>query len=63
MYNQKYYKFIGIDLWRQTNVINPQQINFLGKLEKDDGVTMFFIVEKQQKNILNFSLDFLIVTE
>ena len=44
-------------------MINPQQINFLGKLEKDDGVTMFFIVEKQQKNILNFLLDFLIVTE
>ena len=62
MYNQKYYKFIGVDLWRQTNVINPQLVNFLGKLEKDDGVC-FFIVEKQQKNILNFSLDFLIVRE
>ena len=63
LYNQKHYKFIGINLWRQANVIDPQLVNFLGKLEEDGGVTMFFIVEKQQKNILNFSLDFLIVTE
>ena len=26
-----------------------QQINFVGKLEEDDGVTMFFIAEKQQR--------------
>ena len=41
----------------------PQQINFTGKLEKDDSATMFFIAEKQQKTILNFSLDSLILTE
>ena len=41
----------------------PQQINFAGKFEGVDGATMFFIVEKQQKTILNFSLDLLIVTE
>ena len=38
----------------------PQQINFLGKLE--DGATMLFTAEKQQKTILNFPLDLLIVT-
>ena len=27
---------------------------FTGKLEEDDGATMFFIAEKQQKTILNF---------
>ena len=27
----------------------PQQINFTGKLEEDDGATMFFIAERQQK--------------
>ena len=48
-YHQKYYKLIGIDLSTQTNIYIPQQINFTGKLEEDDGVTMFFIVEKQQK--------------
>ena len=41
----------------------PQQINFTGKLEESDGATEFFIAEKQQKTILNFSLDSLIVTE
>ena len=46
-YHQNYYKLIGIDLPRHTNTSIPQQINFTGKLEKDDGVTMFFIAEKQ----------------
>ena len=62
-YHQNYYKRIGIDLSRQTNTNSPQQINFTGKLEEDDGTTMLFIAEKQQKTILNFSLDSLIVTE
>ena len=56
-YHQNYYKLIRIDLSRQTNTRISQQINFVGKLEKDDGATMFFIAEKQQKTILNFSLD------
>ena len=62
MYHQKYYKLIGIDLSRQTNTNIPQQINFVGKLEDDDA-KVFFITEKQQKTVLNFSLDSLIVTE
>ena len=40
-----------------------QQINFVGKLEEDDGATMFFIAEKQQKTVLNFSIDLLTVAE
>ena len=60
--HQKYYKFIGIDSSKQTNTSFPQQIGFVGKLE-DDGETMFFIGEKQQKTILKFSLDSLIITE
>ena len=62
-YHQNYYKIIGIDLSRQTNTSIPQQINFIGKLEEDDGAIMFFIDEKQHKVILNFSLDSVIVTE
>ena len=50
LYHQKYFKLIGINLSRQTNRNSPQQINFTGKLEEDDGVTMFFIAKKQQKN-------------
>ena len=32
----------------------PKNINFIGKFEDDDGATMFFIAEKQQKTILIF---------
>ena len=53
-YHQNYYKLVGIDLSRQTNAIIPQQINFTEKLEQNNGATMFFIAEKQQKTILNF---------
>ena len=63
LYHQNYYKLIGIDLSRQANTNILQQINFTGKLEEDDGSIMFFITDKQQKTILNFSLDSLIVTE
>ena len=48
LYRQNYYKLIGIDLSRQTNTNLPQQINFTGKLDEDNGATMFFIAEKQQ---------------
>ena len=55
LYHQKYYKLFVIDLLRRTDTSIPQQIIFIGKLEEDDGDTMFFIAEKQQKIILNFS--------
>ena len=63
LYHQRYHKLIGIDLSRQTNTSIAQQINFIRKLEEDDGGTMFFIVEKRQQTILNFLLDSLLVTE
>ena len=63
LHHQHNYKFIGIGLSRKTNKNIPQQINFTVKLEDDGGATMFFIAEKQQKTILDFSLDSLIVTE
>ena len=43
--------------------INSQQINFVGKLKGDDGVTMFLVSEKQHKTNLNDFLDSLIVRE
>ena len=61
--HQNYDKLIGIDLSRQKNTSIPQQINFTGKLEEYDGATTSFVSEKQQKSIINFSLDSLIVTE
>ena len=63
LYHQSYYKLIGINLSRQTNTSIPQQINFAGKLEEVDVATMLFVSEKQQKTIINFSLNSLIVTE
>ena len=63
LHHQNYYKLIGIDLSRQKNTSIQQRINFVGNLEEEDGATMFFVSEKQQKTILNIFLDSLIVTE
>ena len=56
------YKLIGIDLSRQTKPSIPQ-INLTEKLQEDDRATMFFMAERQQKTIVNISLDSLIVTK
>ena len=32
-----------------------QQINFTGNLERDEGATMFFIIEEAKETILDFS--------
>ena len=64
LYHQNYYKAVGIDILKQTNTSIPQEINFTGKLQQDDGdATIFFITEKQQETFLNFSLDSLFVTK
>ena len=62
-YYQKYYKLTDIDLSRQINTSIHQKIDIVGKLEEDDGATMFVINEKQQNTIVTFSSDSLIVTE
>ena len=49
LYHQKYYKLIGIDLPRQTDTSTPQQISFVGKLEDDDGATMFLLLKTSKK--------------
>ena len=53
LYHQNYYKLISIDLSRQKNTYIRHQINFTEKLENDEDATMFCIVEKKQKAILN----------
>ena len=48
-YFSKHYKLIAIDLSKQTELENPdlkQQIDFIGRLKRDEGATMFFIIEK-----------------
>ena len=63
LYHQNYYRLISIDLSRQTNTIIFQLNSFTGKLDKDDGATVLFIAEKQEKTMLHFSLDSLILIE
>ena len=53
-YFKKNYKLIAIDLSKQTKLKDPQQINFIGKLEAN-GATMFFIIEKSEETTFNFS--------
>ena len=57
-YFSKHYKLIAIDLSKQIELENPdlkQQINFIGKLERNEGATMFFIIEKSEKTTFEFS--------
>ena len=53
-YFKENYKLIAIDLSKQTKLKDPQQINFIGKLDKDNGATMFFIIEKSEETTFNF---------
>ena len=48
------YKLIAINLSKQTKLKDPQQINFIKKLDKDNGATMFFIIEKLEETTFNF---------
>ena len=47
-YYKKHYKIIAIDLSKQTKLKDPQQINFIGKLLRNTGATMFFIIERSE---------------
>ena len=54
----KHYKLISIDLRKQIELENPdlkQQINFIGRLGRDKGATVFFIIEKSEKTNFEFS--------
>ena len=54
-YYKKNYRLIATDLSKQTKLKDPQQINFIGKLSKNTGATMFFIIEKPEETTFNFS--------
>ena len=49
LYHPNHYKRIEIDLSRQTDTIIPQQTNFVGKLDKDNGATMFLLLKSSKK--------------
>ena len=56
-YFKEHYKMIAIDLSKQIELENKdtkQQINFIGSLDRDEGATMFFIIEKQEETVIEF---------
>ena len=54
-YYKENYKLIAIDLSKQTKIKDPQQINFIGKIEKqNNGVTILFIIEKSEETTSEF---------
>ena len=49
------YRLIAVDLSKQTKSKDPQQINFIDKLEnQDDKAKMFFINEKSEETTFEF---------
>ena len=56
-YFSKHYKLIAIDFSKQIELENSdlkKQINFIGRLERNKGATMFFIIEKSEEITFEF---------
>ena len=53
-YFKENYKLIATDLSKKTKLKDPQQSNFIGKLLKNTGATMLFIIEKSEEATFNF---------
>ena len=57
-YFKDHYKLIAIDLTKQIELENhdlKQQINFTGRLERNEGAKMFFLIEKKEETTFDFS--------
>ena len=57
-YFSNHCRLIAIDLSKKTELENPdltQQINFIGRFERNEGATMFFIIEKSEEATFEFS--------
>ena len=39
---------------KQSKLKDPQQINFIGKLDEANGATMLFIIAKSEETTFNF---------
>ena len=49
------YRLVTINVSKQTKLKDPQEINFIGKLENQThGATIFFIIEKSEEITFNF---------
>ena len=53
-YYKENYQLIAIDLSKQTKIKDPQQINFIGKIEGQDNGIMFFIIERSEETTFKF---------
>ena len=54
-YSKQKYRLIAIDMSKQTKLKDPQQINFISKLEaQNNGATMFFLIEKSKEFTFKF---------
>ena len=54
-YYKKHYKLIAIDLSKQIKLKDRQQINIIGKLSRNTGATMFFVIERSEETTFSFS--------
>ena len=57
-YFSKHYKLIAIDLSKQIVLKNSdlkQQINFIGRLERNGGAAMLFIIKKSEEATFEFT--------
>ena len=53
-----------MDLSKQIQLENPdlkQKINFIGRLKRNEGAAMFFIIEKSEETTIEFSQNTAIV--
>ena len=54
-YCKENYRLIAIDLSKQTKLKDLQQINFIGKIERqNNAVTIFFIIERSEETTFEF---------
>ena len=55
-YYKENYRLIALDLSKQTKLKDPQQINFIGKIEgQSNRVTIFFITKRSEETTFKFS--------
>ena len=55
-YYRENYRLLAIGLSKQTKIKDLQQFNFIGKIEgQNNGVAMFFIIEKSEETTFEFS--------
>ena len=58
-YYKENYRLIAIELSKQTKLKDPQQINFIRKMEgQNNGVTMFSVIESSEETTSEFSQNF-----